>query len=162
FRSMATLTCDLRARQSWIVTICGVFGGILALAIGGSSFEDHFSSFLHVISYYIMPWLAILAIAYFKIYRNGDAFPRFSEFYKPDGAFKGIIWPGMGAFIVGVVVSIPFMANDYFTGPIGEYLNGADLSYFVSGALAAILFSLTGRPVRSTSDDVEPVTEDEP
>lgn len=160
--AMATLTCDVRARQSWIVTICGIFGGILALAIGGSSFEDHFSSFLHVISYYIMPWLAILAVAYFKIYRNGNALPRFSEFYKPQGAFKGIIWPGMGAFIAGVVVSIPFMANDYFTGPIGEYLNGADLSYFVSGALAAILFAAIGRPVRDVPEVVEPVTEEEP
>src|SRR5699024_1500700 len=108
-----------------------------------------------------MPWLAILAVAYFKIYRNGNAFPKFSEFYKPDGAFKGIIWSGMGAFIAGVVVSIPFMANDYFTGPIGDYLNGADLSYFVSGALAAILFAAIGRPVRSASDIVEPITDEQ-
>jgi nucleobase:cation symporter-1, NCS1 family len=32
------------------------------------------------------------------------------------------------------------MANDFFTGPIGSSLDGADLSYFVSGIVAAVIY----------------------
>lgn len=151
--AMATLTCDLKIKQSHIVIACGILGGIVALAIGGSSFEDHFSSFLHVVSYYIMPWLGVLAVGYFKVYRNGNGFPPYDELYKPAGMFKGVMWSGMGALIAGVLVSIPFMANDYFTGPIGASLNDVDLSYFVSGLVAAVVFAATCKnaPNRASS-----------
>lgn len=32
------------------------------------------------------------------------------------------------------------MANDFYTGPIGADLAGADLSYFVSGIVAAVVY----------------------
>jgi NCS1 family nucleobase:cation symporter-1 len=41
---------------------------------------------------------------------------------------------------VGVVVSVPFMANGFFTGPVGASLAGADLSYFLSGIVAALVY----------------------
>lgn len=145
--AMATLTCDLRIKQAVIVTVGGVLGGVLALAIGGSSFEEHFSLFLHVISYYIMPWLAVLAVAYFKVYRNGNAFPASQEFYEPAGLFRGVAWPGMGAFLAGIVVSIPFMANEWYTGPIASQWGDVDFSYFVSGAVAAVVYAVLAKPV---------------
>lgn len=145
--AMAVLTCDLRIKQAVIVAVGGVLGGVLALAIGGSSFADHFSTFLHVISYYIMPWLAVLAVSYFKVYKNGNTFPTSSEFYAPTGAFSGTNWTGMGAFLAGVIISVPFMANDFFTGPIAAQWNDIDFSYFVSGGVAALVYAVLARPV---------------
>ena len=62
------------------------------------------------------------------------------NFYTPTGAFGRFNVAGLVALLVGVLVSVPFMANDFYTGPIGASLDGADLSYFVSGIVAAVIY----------------------
>ena len=91
-----------------------------ALAFGGDEFQTNFKLFLHVVSYYITPWLAVLLIDYFVVHRNGRGYPAISNFYQRDGAFGRYGSAGLTALIVGTAVSVPFMANDFYTGPIAE------------------------------------------
>lgn len=146
--AMATLTCDIKLPQWVTVAVAGAFGMVLALMFGGDEFQEKFLLFLHVISYYITPWVAVLLIDYYLVHRRGRDFPAIENFYKPDGVFGRVNIPGITSMIVGVLVSIPFVANDFYTGPIGERLGGADLSYFVSGILAAVIYTIWRRNVR--------------
>lgn len=143
--AMATLTCDVKVPQWVTVIIGGVIGMFIALVFGGDQFQANFLLFLHVVSYYITPWVAVLLVDYFVVQRAGRNSLPFENFYIPAGAFGRINVAGIGAMLVGVVISIPFMANDFYTGPIGSSLDGADVSYFVSGIAAAVIYLVARR-----------------
>jgi NCS1 family nucleobase:cation symporter-1 len=140
--AMATLTCNLKLPQWVTVTIGGVIGLVIALAFGGSSFMPNFMLFLTVISYYITPWLAVLLVDYFISRRSGRDYPPVENFYDPRGVFGRFGVPGLTALIVGIIVSIPFMGNGFYTGPIAHQLGGADFSYFVGAAVAAVIYGV--------------------
>jgi NCS1 family nucleobase:cation symporter-1 len=143
--AMATLTCDVKLPQWVTVIIAGVIGMFIALVFGGDQFQSNFLLFLHVVSYYITPWVAVLLVDYFVVQRAGRNSLPFENFYAPAGAFGRINVAGIAAMLAGVVVSIPFMANDFYTGPIGSSLDGADVSYFVSGIAAAVIYLVARR-----------------
>lgn len=143
--AMATLTCDVKLPQWVTVTIAGVIGMFIALVFGGDQFQANFLLFLHVVSYYITPWVAVLLVDYFVVQRAGRNSLPFENFYTPTGAFGRLNVAGVAAMIVGVIISVPFMATDFFTGPVGSLLGGADLSYFVSGIVAAVLYLFARR-----------------
>ncbi|MBO0828598.1 MAG: hypothetical protein J2P24_12530 [Streptosporangiales bacterium] len=58
----------------------------------------------------------------------------------------GVKWAGPLSFVLGIVVSIPFMATNLYVGPIGHALDGADLSYFVSFVVAGVAYAIVARP----------------
>jgi nucleobase:cation symporter-1, NCS1 family len=138
--AMATLTCDVKLPQWVTVTIGGVIGLVIALVFGGDQFQANFLLFLHVVSYYITPWVAVLLIDYYVVQRAGRNSLPTENFYTPNGAFGRLNVVGVAAMLVGVIISVPFMANDFYTGPIGSALDGADVSYFVSGIVAAVIY----------------------
>jgi len=137
---MATLTCDVKLPQWVTVTIAGVIGLVIAVVFGGDQFQANFLLFLHVVSYYITPWVAVLLVDYFVVQRAGRNSLPVANFYTPTGAFGRLNLAGVAAMIIGVIISVPFMANDFYTGPIGSSLGGADVSYFVSGIVAALIY----------------------
>lgn len=138
--AMSLLTCDVRIRQLVIVIASGVLGGFLALLFGGPKFQENFGLFLHVVSYYIVPWVTILAIDYFRVHSSGTDYPPIEQFYDPKGAFRGIRWSGLGALLLGIVASVPFMGNGLFTGVVAAQIGGADVSYFVSTVVAGAAY----------------------
>jgi NCS1 family nucleobase:cation symporter-1 len=150
--AMATLTCDIKLPQWVTVAIAGVLGLVLALAFGGDTFQTNFKLFLQIISYYITPWLAVLLVDYFLVHRSGRGYPSIADFYNRDGAFGRIGVPGLTALLVGVLVSVPFIATSFYTGPVANSLHGADFSYFVSAIVAGVIYSVwVRRPVAQRS-----------
>jgi NCS1 family nucleobase:cation symporter-1 len=143
--AMNSLTCDVKLPQWVTVTVAGLVGLVIAVVFGGDQFQTNFLLFLHVLSYYITPWVAVLIVDYYVVQRSGRNTPAFENFYTPSGVFGGFNVAGLAALIGGVIVSIPFMANDFYTGPIGHSLAGADLSYFVSGVVAAVVYLVMRR-----------------
>jgi hypothetical protein len=136
---------DLKLPQWVTVAIGGVIGLILALVFGGDQFQANFLLFLHVVSYYITPWVAVLLVEHFLVQRAGRNSLPVENFYTPTGAFGRLNIAGLASMVVGVLISVPFMANDFYTGPIGSSLDGADLSYFVSGIVAALIYPVARR-----------------
>jgi nucleobase:cation symporter-1, NCS1 family len=49
--------------------------------------------------------------------RGGAGYPGFAEFYKRDGAFGAVRWEGLLSFLIGVAVSVPFMATVLYEVP---------------------------------------------
>ncbi|MGW3150314.1 purine-cytosine permease family protein [Streptomyces sp. NPDC001177] len=151
--AMAALTCDLPLRRTTVVIVGGAGGVALSLFLSGPRFQAHFNTFLLLVSYFVMPWLAVLIYDYFRQHRAGLAYPGPAAFHDRSGAFQGTHTRALAAFFVGLAASVPFMATDVYTGPVGELLNGADLSYAASFAVAWAVYALTGRrahgPLRS-------------
>ena len=140
--AMALLTCDIRLPQWVTVAGAGVLGTVLALLFGGDSFQTNFHLFLQFVSYYIAPWLVVLLIDFYVVHRNGRGYPQISNFYRPDGVFGRYRASGLTALIVGILVSIPFMSSTWYTGPIADRLQGADLSYVVSAIVTAVIYGV--------------------
>src|SRR5262249_5121323 len=94
---------------------------------------------------FVTPWLAVVIIDFWVLNRGGRDYPNFAEFYRKNGVFGVVKWEGVLAFLIGVGVSVPFMATVLFTGPIGKALGGADISYGVSAVVGGVLYYLSAR-----------------
>lgn len=142
--SMSSLTWDIPLKRTWTVVATGAIGTILSIVLGRSNFQDNFNAFLIVMSYFMLPWLAIRLIDFF--WKSRGTHTPVAAFYQKDGPFAGVRWWGMVAFVMGIVVSTPFMSSTIYTGPIAQQLDGADVSYFVSFAVAATIYAFSSRP----------------
>lgn len=131
-------------RTAATITI-GVIGTVLTIIFGGPRFEPALEKFLYLVVYFVTPWLAVLATDFYVFRRAGKILPPIDDLYAGQGTVGRIGWKGLLAFIIGVGVSVPFMATDLYTGPVGHALGGADLSYLVSAAVAGIVYALARR-----------------
>ena len=138
--ALSGITWDIPLKRVPAVVLIGVIGIILSVSFGGPKFEPSLEKFLYLVAYFVTPWLAIVIIDFWVLNRGGKDYPPVGEFYKRDGVFGGIRWPGLLAFLIGVGVSVPFMATVLYTGPIGKSFGGADISYGVSAVVASVIF----------------------
>lgn len=164
--AMTTRTWSVTLPRTAIVAAGGIIGCVVAIFVGGTHFVDILSAFLSLVTYYVMPWLAILLIDFYWTHRSGTAYRSINDFYIRNGLLKGVNWAGGVSFIAGIGISVPFMATDMYTGPVGYVLGGIDVSYFVSFAIAGLLYlTLTGAKrvhiIRTTVPD-SPVRNTEP
>ncbi len=140
--AMSSLTWDFPLARWKTAALIGACGLALSLAFGGASFTHYYDEFLFFVAYFVTPWLAVIFLDFFRFrhaYVGGNAVESI-EFYKRDGVFGRVSWTAVVSFFVAFAVSVPFMATILYTGPIGNALGGADLSYFVSFVVAGILY----------------------
>ncbi len=141
--SLTALVLDVKASRWKTVAAGGVVGFLIAVTVG-AQFELFFENFLLILSYWIMPWLAIVLVDYFVARRTS-----IEGSLKP----KNWDWAALFTYAVSVAVSIPFMNltpyGQPFQGPVAAALGGADLSYFFSFGVALGLMALLRRRGKS-------------
>jgi NCS1 family nucleobase:cation symporter-1 len=143
--ALSGITWDMPLKRVPAVVVVGAVGIILSVAFGGPKFEPTLEKFLFLVAYFVTPWLAIVIIDFWVLNRGGQGYGGFADFYRKNGEF-GVVKPqGLFAFLIGVAVSVPFMATTLYVGPIGSKLGGADLSYVVSGIVAGIIYYVWSR-----------------
>ena len=143
--ALSGITWDIPLKRVPAVVLIGVISVVLSVAFGGPKFQSSLEDFLFLVAYFVTPWLAIVIIDFWGLHRGGAGYPDTSEFYKRNGAFGTIRWAGLLSFLIGVAVSVPFMATVLYTGPIGKALGGADISYGVSAVVAGVIYYVWGR-----------------
>ncbi|MGP6220686.1 purine-cytosine permease family protein [Caldiplasma sukawensis] len=103
------------------------------------NFDTYFEGFLYVLDYWITPWLGVMICEFF-ILKNKD--------------YSGINvnWPPLIAYIISILISIPFMdtveSSFGITIPFYNLTGGADISYgisFVVSIILTIVFETTFR-----------------
>jgi NCS1 family nucleobase:cation symporter-1 len=147
--ALSGITWDIPLKRVPAVVLIGAIGIILSISFGGPKFEPSLEKFLYLVAYFVTPWLAIVIIDFWVLNRGGKDYPPVGEFYKRDGVFGGVRWAGLLAFLIGVGVSVPFMATVLYTGPIGKSFGGADVSYGVSAVVASVIFYVMRRSAGS-------------
>ncbi len=132
--SLSALVLDIHVKRWLTVVVGGLFGLALAVVVG-ASFETFFENFLLTLDYWITPWLAIVLVDFFVLHRT-----TVTKCLNPRDWELGTL----GIYALSIVVSVPFMVPSVSLGwPVGSLagvFGGADFSYFVSFAVAALLY----------------------
>ncbi len=133
--------------RSRIVLASAMF--LLALLIsiaGASNFLALYSEFNELLLYLLVPWTAVNLIDYYLI-RYGDY--HVPSFFAADGGIYGHYnVTALGCYLAGILVQIPFIAADFYTGPLARALGGVDLSWMAGIAVVSPLYYLAVRTVQ--------------
>ncbi|KAB1655675.1 cytosine permease [Pseudoclavibacter chungangensis] len=139
-----------------------IFGLSLVLAlVGRDDFLAHYSNFLALLLYVLVPWTAINLVDYYLLHK-GDY--RVDDFFRRDGGVYGRFnWIAIACYLLGAVIQVPFMVTTLYEGPIGAAL-GIDISWIVGLAVISPLYFVLARAFsrrgRGTTDltPAQPVT----
>ncbi len=141
--ALSALVLDVKARRWVMVAVGGLLG--LALAIGvGTNFAADFENFLLVLDYWITPWAAIMLVDFFVVGKTAANVRRPRSFDAPS----------IGIYLASIALSSPFMvppgvctagvSNGCIVVPLlgsmSSLFGGADFSYFISFAIAAVAY----------------------
>jgi nucleobase:cation symporter-1, NCS1 family len=127
-----------RTRAVLSVVIVGVS---LLLAIGlQANFLTNYTNFILLLLYVLIPWTAINLVDYYLIRRGHYDV---EAFFDPSGGPYGQIgWVGLGAYLIGILVEVPFMSTTLYTGPAARAMDGTDLSWLVGLVITVPLYYL--------------------
>lgn len=136
--SLSALVVNIPLKRWLAAVLVGVIGAVLAY-IGHLHYYVDFENFLFLLGYWLAPWSAIVLVDYFLIYRG-----RYTtdDFYDPRRAFR----TGFVAWLIAVVVSIPFMNQSMYVGAFASHYGQlGDLTYYVGFVVAGVLYWLFAR-----------------
>ncbi len=130
--SLAAGALDVRLPRWALALIAGVIGLVLSL-LGSGGFEQNYDNFLLLLGYWMTPWMGVLFADFYvkKAYRHRSVDQR---------AEASVYWPGLLSFVIGILVSVPFMDSSLYEGPIAKALNGMDLTFYVGFLVAFMLY----------------------
>lgn len=141
---LAALAMGIPLKRWTSAIVCGGIGALL-VSFGGGQLADTYKNFLLLLSYWIAPWLGVVLSDFFY-YRSSLA---------QNSTTNG--WAGITAFVIGVIVSVPFMSSVLYVGPLAEkYLGHADISYFLSLVVSALVYRVLLK-FRSAAVPVKPL-----
>ena len=129
------LGMTLRQRRAAVAVLAGVIGYFGGLYLEARNYQEQYTNFLLLISYWIAPWLAVVFVDYWM--RKGD-FGDESVFYDTHHQR----WQGALAMLIGLVVSIGLFSNNaIYTGPIPKAnANFGDITFIVGFVLTGLLY----------------------
>lgn len=122
------LTLDVRLSRSAATIVVGALGAVMAY-LGARGFSAAYENFLLLISYWVAPWLGVVLV----------------EGTRRRGPDEQDVRPGLYAFLIGLLASVPFMSQALFEGPVARALGGGDLAYYVGLGVAAAVYALSLR-----------------
>mgnify|MGYP003362560618 CR=1 FL=1 len=144
--ALSTITVVQTFRPDWhpamisrvVVTLCLV-GLALVMAFGMSdNFMKSYAAFLDILMAVIVPWTAINLTDYYLL-RRGDY--DVASFFRADGGCYGYFnMPAVLSYVVGVLVELPFLKNDLYTGFLLAFLHGVDISWLVSLIVTTVVY----------------------
>lgn len=151
YMSVATIVTSLtghsvirpRHRAIYISLISVISLGIALAAT--DNFIATFTDFLLFLLYFMTPWSAINLVDYYWVRRErydvGQLFAR-------DGIYGRYNTGAFIAYILGVIVQIPFMNSSLYVGPIASWMGGAEVAWvlgiLVSGGIYLALSRRAG------------------
>ena len=122
-----------------VLIASGIFLIALLMGIvGARNFLPLYTHFNELLLYLLVPWTAVNLIDYYLI-RFGDY--HVPSFFAADGGIYGNYnVTALACYLVGIVVQIPFVAADFYTGPLARALGGVDISWIVGIAVVSPVY----------------------
>jgi NCS1 family nucleobase:cation symporter-1 len=125
------------------VVASAVVGTVIAIA-ATSDFLANFQNFILFLAYFLIPWTAINLVDFYFLRKEKYDI---ASIFRPDGIYGRFNVRAIVAYVVGVLVEIPFMNTTFYTGPMVRHLGGADISWLLGLAVASGLYYGLMRPV---------------
>jgi NCS1 family nucleobase:cation symporter-1 len=146
--SLSLLAAGLRIKRIYSAATVAVLGFLFTLVLNTGDFATNFTNFLLFISYWISPFVGVVLADWWLRRRQADANSIVDFSALPNGTVALV------ALVVGFVVGIPFQNSSLgysWGGPFNyitaTYLHGADLAYYVGGAVAFLIYWFGARSV---------------
>jgi NCS1 family nucleobase:cation symporter-1 len=144
--SLSLLAAGLRIKRIYSAATVAVLGFAFTLYLNSGDFATNFTNFLLFISYWISPFVGVVLADWILRRRQADPSSIVNFSTLPSGTIA------LAALIVGFVVGIPFQNSSLgydWGGPFNyvtaNYLHGADLAYYVGGAVAFLIYWVGAR-----------------
>jgi nucleobase:cation symporter-1, NCS1 family len=144
-------SCFTEVRDKLSTRVVGVVlllgAGLIVALFGYKSFVNNLSEFLGVLLFVFIPWSVINLVDFYYV-KHGDY--DVASFFTPRGKYPGFIWKGLIPYALAVGCEIPFISQEFYTGPLVKSLGGVDISWFVGAIVAFILYMIALRIPLST------------
>lgn len=149
FMSAATTLTALRSHAIGPAVRIGYVVGAAVVAtvialLGQGDFLTNYENFILFLAYLLIPWTAINLVDFYAVRKERY---RIAAIFDRDGEYGLVNWRTLIAYLVAVLVEIPFMSTTFYTGPMVAEMGGADLSWVFGIVVAAGLYYLLMRPV---------------
>ena len=137
------------ARRAGRRIVLTIIFGLLALTmalLGASNFMANYENFLTLLLCVMAPWTAVNLVDLYLVQHGAYDV---SSFFAPDGGIYGRYnATALACYAVGIVIQVPFLANDLYTGAAAQALGRVDVSWLVAlAASGGLYFVLARRPV---------------
>ncbi|GAB6966801.1 cytosine permease [Komagataeibacter kakiaceti JCM 25156] len=131
--------------RGWRVAISVVLlcvATVLAVGMAGQ-FDKAYAGFLQLLMAIMVPWSAINLVDYYVLRHGNYDLP---SFFAADGGVYGRFnMRAMLSYIFGLIVQVPFLANELYMGPFAQAFGGADLSWVFGLALTGLVYVVAMR-----------------
>ena len=151
--SLSLQAAGVRVKRIYSAAAVAVLGFLFTLVLqNNGDFSLNFFNFLLFISYWISPFVGVVLTDWWLRGRRADGNSIVNFGSLPSGTVAVV------ALVVGFAVGIPFQNSSLgysWGGPFNyvtaNYLHGADIAYYVGGAVAALIYWLGARRSVSAS-----------
>ncbi|CCO86547.1 purine-cytosine permease family protein [Erwinia amylovora] len=148
FLSLASIVCGFRQRAAigegmrmlFIVLMVLISCGIAILS--QPSFLKSFTHFLLFLLIFFVPWSAINLTDYYFVSRGQLNMAALSD---PDGCYGRWNAVGMSTYALGVLVQLPFAANEFYRGVLVGWFAGNDISWLIGWVFTALCWLVVSR-----------------
>jgi NCS1 family nucleobase:cation symporter-1 len=150
---MQTFVTDWRAssRARALIATSIFVAALLIGLVGATNFLPLYGRFNEILLYVMVPWTAVNLVDYYLIRHGQYDVP---SFFAADGGVYGRYnVAALVCYLLGILVQVPFIASDVYTGPVARAMGGIDFSW-IAGLIvvsAAYYFALRTHPVAALS-----------
>jgi NCS1 family nucleobase:cation symporter-1 len=126
--------------------VLSVIFSALALAMalwGAKNFMVNYENFLSLLLCVMAPWTAVNLVDFYLIQHGRYDVQSF--FLRDGGIYGRYNAVALFCYGLGILVQVPFLATDLFTGPIAKALGGADISWLIALAVVSPLYYVLAR-----------------
>ncbi|GAA1131263.1 cytosine permease [Citricoccus alkalitolerans] len=124
----------------------------LVAVLASSNFMSFFGNLLIVLGYMLFPWTTINLVDFFFI-RKGRYVV--ADIFAPNGRYGRFNARALAAYLVTILVEIPFMSTAFFTGFMFEAVGGIDYAWIIALILPGIIYFVLMRDTRRMADELE-------
>jgi NCS1 family nucleobase:cation symporter-1 len=133
--SLALQTIGVRVRRPVSAVIVTVLAFVLILWLHAADTATRFTDVLLLVSYWIPAFVAVVVVDWrIRIRGRHTLDPALEATDRRHGIAALLV------FLVAYLAAVPFMNTSLIQGPVALAWHGADIAYFVNGAVAAVLY----------------------
>jgi NCS1 family nucleobase:cation symporter-1 len=126
------------ARARALIAAVIFIAALLIGLVGAKNFLPLYGRFNEILLYVMVPWSAVNLVDYYLIRRGHYDVP---SFFAADGGIYGRYnVPALVCYLLGILVQVPFIASDVYTGPIARAIGGIDFSWIVGLVVVSVVY----------------------
>jgi len=155
--SLSLLAAGIRVPRVASAFVVAALGFLFTLYLHSGDFQTKFENYLLFLSYWIAPWAAVVLVDWMMRRGQIDTRPLVNFAALPSGLV------GLVALVVGFLASLPFQQSAFGEDlhknlglPVNvisdTYLHYADFAYLVGFVVAAIVYWVGARVMRTSSE----------